>query len=102
MDRTFAPQFSQVHHDGNGKREIPITKITGEVYELEDEMAMMVKAVRDGASVAATGEDGRWAVALCLAAARSVRTGGVVSIAEFPTPARNEDINPGTPRSASP
>jgi myo-inositol 2-dehydrogenase/D-chiro-inositol 1-dehydrogenase len=83
MDRTFHPQFSLVHHDGSTKREIPITKITGEVYELEDEMAMMVNAVRDGGPVAATGADGKWSVALCLAAARSVQTGGVVSIPEF-------------------
>jgi myo-inositol 2-dehydrogenase/D-chiro-inositol 1-dehydrogenase len=43
----------------------------------------MVRAVRDGAAVAATGEDGRWSVAMCLAAQRSVETGGVVSFAEF-------------------
>jgi hypothetical protein len=33
--------------------------------------------------VAATGEDGKWSVALCLAAQRSVDTGQVVSVAEF-------------------
>jgi myo-inositol 2-dehydrogenase/D-chiro-inositol 1-dehydrogenase len=83
MDRTFHPRFSLAYHDGKEKRDIPITKITGEVYELEDEMAMMVRAVREGAPVAATGEDGKWSVALCLAAARSVKTGGVVSIPEL-------------------
>jgi myo-inositol 2-dehydrogenase/D-chiro-inositol 1-dehydrogenase len=80
MDRDFHPTFSLRYHDGKGVQEIPITKITGEVYELQDEMAMMVRAVREGAPVAATGVDGRWAAALCLAAQRSVDTGAVVSI----------------------
>jgi myo-inositol 2-dehydrogenase/D-chiro-inositol 1-dehydrogenase len=83
MDRTFHPQFSLRHHDGSSVRDIPISKITGEVYELEDEMAMMVRAVREGAAAAATGSDGKWSVALCLAAQRSVDRGAVVSIPEF-------------------
>jgi myo-inositol 2-dehydrogenase/D-chiro-inositol 1-dehydrogenase len=83
MDRTFHPQFSLRHHDGSTVRDVPISKITGEVYELEDEMATMVRAVREGAAVAATGNDGKWSVALCLAAQRSVDTGAVVSIPEF-------------------
>ena len=41
---------------------------------------MMVRAVRDGAPLAATGEDGRWSVALCLAAAESVEKGVPVVI----------------------
>jgi myo-inositol 2-dehydrogenase/D-chiro-inositol 1-dehydrogenase len=44
---------------------------------------MMVRAVRDGGPVAATGEDGRWSVALCLAAQRSVDTGEVVALSEW-------------------
>jgi myo-inositol 2-dehydrogenase/D-chiro-inositol 1-dehydrogenase len=83
MDRTFHPHFSLRYHDGSTVREVPISKITGEVYELEDEMAMMVWAVREGAAVAATGADGKWSVALCLAAQASVDSGAVVDIAEF-------------------
>jgi myo-inositol 2-dehydrogenase/D-chiro-inositol 1-dehydrogenase len=83
MDRTFHPTFSLRHHDGDKVADVPIAKITGEVYELEDEMAMMVRAARDGAPVAATGADGRWSVALCLAAQRSVDTGAVVSVPDF-------------------
>ncbi len=83
MDRTFHPRFSLRYHDGSTVRDVPISKVTGEVYELEDEMAMMVRAVREGAPVAATGSDGKWSVALCLAAQRSVDTGAVVSIPEF-------------------
>src|SRR5207249_611257 len=45
MDRTFHPQFSLRYHDGSTVQDVPISKVTGEVYELEDEMAMMVRAV---------------------------------------------------------
>lgn len=82
MDRTFHPQFSLFHQDATGKRQIPIEKITGEVYELEDEMAMMVEAVCNRGAVAATGEDGRWSVAICLAAQLSVDRGNIVNLAE--------------------
>jgi myo-inositol 2-dehydrogenase/D-chiro-inositol 1-dehydrogenase len=82
MDRDFHPRFSLQYHDGSKTETIPITKITGEVYELEDEMAMMVRAVRDGGPIAATGSDGKWSVALCLAAQRSVDTGQIVSVSD--------------------
>jgi myo-inositol 2-dehydrogenase/D-chiro-inositol 1-dehydrogenase len=81
MDRTFHPQFSLKYHDGTAVTDIPIEKITGEVYELEDEMAMMVRAVREDVPVACNGEDGLRSVALCLAAAQSVDTGLIVPLA---------------------
>jgi myo-inositol 2-dehydrogenase/D-chiro-inositol 1-dehydrogenase len=83
MDRDFHPRYSLQYHDGARTETIPITKSTGEVYELEDEMVMMVRAVRDGGPIAATGADGKWSVALCLAAQRSVDSGQIVSVAEF-------------------
>jgi myo-inositol 2-dehydrogenase/D-chiro-inositol 1-dehydrogenase len=83
LDRDFHPRFSLKYHDGDRAVDVPITKTTGEVYELEDEMAMMVGAVRHGTPVAATGLDGKWSVALCLAAQRSVDTGAVVAVPEL-------------------
>jgi myo-inositol 2-dehydrogenase / D-chiro-inositol 1-dehydrogenase len=83
MDRDFHPTYSLRYHDGTKMETIPIPKTTGEVYELEDEMTMMVRAVRDGGSISATGNDGKWSVALCLAAQRSVDTGQMVSVADF-------------------
>jgi myo-inositol 2-dehydrogenase/D-chiro-inositol 1-dehydrogenase len=80
MDRDFHPRFSLQYHDGAKTETISIPKITGEVYELEDEMAMMVRAVREGGPIAATGTDGKWSVALCLAAQHSVDSGQVVSV----------------------
>jgi len=88
MDRTLHPTFSLKHFDGATATDVPITKITGEVFELEDEIAMMAAAVRAGESAKglgslATAADGRWSVAMCLAAQRSVDTGTVVRMDEF-------------------
>jgi myo-inositol 2-dehydrogenase / D-chiro-inositol 1-dehydrogenase len=80
MDRTFHPTFSLKHFDGDKVQEIPITKITGEVYELEEEVAAMAEAARGAPLRSMTAEDGRWSVALCLKAQESVAAGKVVPI----------------------
>jgi myo-inositol 2-dehydrogenase/D-chiro-inositol 1-dehydrogenase len=82
MDRTLHPTFSLRAFDGESVTTIPIEKITGEVFELEDEIALVARAVRDGGPLAATGEDGRWSVAMCLAATQSVAEGRPVSMSE--------------------
>ena len=79
MDRTFHPSYSLKHHDGESVRDIPIERPTGEVYELVDEITAMAAAVRDGTPLPATGEDGKWSVAMCLRAQESVDTGVPVS-----------------------
>ena len=83
MDRTLHPTFSLKYFDGKEVADIPITKITGEVYELEDQIATIVGAVRSGAPLHATGLDGKWSVALCLAAQRSVDTDALVSLKDL-------------------
>jgi len=75
LDRTFHPTYALKHHDGETVREIPIGKPTGEVYELVDEITAMAAAVRDGTALPATGEDGKWSVAMCLRAQESVDRG---------------------------
>ena len=82
MDRTLHPTFSLRAFDGENVREVPLEKITGEVFELEDEIALMTRAVQGQGRLAATGEDGKWAVAMCLAAEQSVRTGQPVLMNE--------------------
>ncbi len=79
MDRTFHPTFSLKYFDGEKTQDIPVTKITGEVYELEDELANLAEAARGGKLRCATGEDGRWSVAMCLKAQESVETGRPVA-----------------------
>lgn len=79
MDRTFQPTFSLKYFDGKATSDIPITKITGEVYELADEISQMAKAIRGKGALAATGEDGLWSVKMCLKAQESVDRGGAVA-----------------------
>ena len=81
LDRTLHPTFSLRAFDGEQVQEVKIDKITGEVFELEDQMAMLVGAIRDGERLSCTAEDGRWSVAMCLAAQESVESGQPVAIA---------------------
>ena len=83
MDRDFHPRFSLRYYNGDTVVDVPLARPTGEVYELEDEIAMMVAAVRDGGRVAATCHDGKWSVSLCLAAQESIQTESVVSVPLF-------------------
>ncbi len=80
MDRTLHPKYSLRAFDGEQVQEIPIDKVTGEVFELEDQMAMLVRAVREGGKLMCSAADGRWSVAMCLAAQQSVETGQPVAI----------------------
>jgi myo-inositol 2-dehydrogenase / D-chiro-inositol 1-dehydrogenase len=80
MDRTRHPQFSLRAFNGGDVVDVPIEKVTGEVFELEDQMAMFVRAIREGQPLACPAEDGRWSVAMCLAAQRSTEVGKPVSI----------------------
>lgn len=79
MDRTFQPTFSLKYFNGESIAPVPITKMTGEVYELVDEVGMVARAVRGEGSLAATGEDGKWSVLMCLEAQASVERGAVIN-----------------------
>jgi myo-inositol 2-dehydrogenase/D-chiro-inositol 1-dehydrogenase len=80
MDRTEHPTFFLKTYDGREVQEVPITRSAGELFELEDQIAMMVRAARGETEVAVTGEDGKWSVAMCVAAQKSVETGEPVSL----------------------
>jgi myo-inositol 2-dehydrogenase/D-chiro-inositol 1-dehydrogenase len=80
MDRTRTPTFFLKTFDGQTVETVPIARVAGELFELEDEMAMMVRAVREGGPLAATGEDGKQSVWMCLAAEQSVETGAPVAL----------------------
>ena len=80
MDRTAHPTFSLRAFDGERVEQIPIEKITGEVFELEDQITMLVGAIQNGSPLSCTAEDGRWSVAMCLAADRSVKEAAPVPI----------------------
>lgn len=78
FDRTFHLTYSLKHLDGDVLREIPITKPTGEVYELADQIQVVARAVGKGLPLSATGEDGRWSVHMCLKSQESVEAGAAV------------------------
>ncbi len=82
MDRTFAPTFRLERLENDRAVEVPIARPSGEVYELVDQLAAFVQSVRDGTPVACSGEDGRWSVAMCLAATESLRSGLPVDFPE--------------------
>lgn len=83
MDRTRHPSFFLKTFDGKKVEELTFNKMTGELFELEDQIAMLVNAIRQAGSLVATGEDGKWSVAMCLAAQRAVETGQPVPIRSF-------------------
>lgn len=80
MDRTRHPTFSLRAFDGNEVTQVSIDKPTGELFELEDQIERMVQAIRDGVPLHCTAEDGRWSVAMCLAAEESVKSGVPVTM----------------------
>ena len=80
MDRTRHPTFSLRAFDGQTLSTVQIEKPTGELFELEDQIARMVAAIRQGVPLHCTAEDGRWSVAMCLAAEESIRCGQPVMI----------------------
>ncbi len=79
-DRTFEPTFSLRVMRGDQITDEPLAKPSGEVYELVEQVARVTAAVRTGSPVPCTGEDGRWAVALCRSARESLGTGGPVPV----------------------
>ncbi len=79
-DRTRNPTFSLRAFDGEEVKTIVIDKITGELFELDDQVEMMVRAIRDGRPLSCKAEDARWPVAMCLAAQASVDSGAPVDI----------------------
>lgn len=83
MDRTLHPDFSLKVARDNQVQEIPIDKITGEVFELEDQVAMLVQAIGGNGRLKTSGVDGRWSVAMCLAAQQSVEQGMPVAMSDW-------------------
>ena len=89
LDRTLHPTFWLKHFDGETLHTMEtadFAKPTGEVFELEDQAAMFVSAIRKGTPVAAGGRDGAWSVGMCLAAQESVDRGEAVSLAHLRAP----------------
>ncbi|MAI31443.1 MAG: dehydrogenase [Planctomycetaceae bacterium TMED240] len=83
MDRTRHPTFSLRAFNGGEVVSVPIEKPTGELFELEDQIVRMVDAIRKNVPLHCTAQDGRWSVAMCLAAEASVKAGAKVSMSDY-------------------
>jgi myo-inositol 2-dehydrogenase/D-chiro-inositol 1-dehydrogenase len=82
-DRTREPAFTLKLQTGGVMSDVAIEKPSGEVYELVEEIAAVVSAVRDGTPVPCSGDDGLQAVAMCLKAAEALESGQLVSCREI-------------------
>ncbi|MCO8120615.1 Gfo/Idh/MocA family oxidoreductase [Stieleria sp. TO1_6] len=80
MDRTRHPTYKLRAFDGAEVVDVPIEKPTGELFELEDQIERVAEAVQDGRPLHCTAQDGRWSVAMCLAASESVHRHATVQI----------------------
>jgi len=80
LDRTLHPTQLLKYFDGETLRDVQLDRMSGEVFELEEEMEMMVRVVREGVQPRASALDGRWSVHMCNAAQQSVDTGAVVAL----------------------
>lgn len=78
--RSEKPLFGLRYGAGDEVTEVCFDNVPGELAELDDQIVAMVRCVRYNQPVPADGSDGRRAVAVCLAAIRSVECGHVVPI----------------------
>ena len=86
MDRTFEPTFwLKLQRGADGPVEqVEIRKASGEVYELVDQVAAVVRAARESnpSLVPCTGRDGMWSAKMCLKASESLEKGQPVPLGE--------------------
>jgi myo-inositol 2-dehydrogenase/D-chiro-inositol 1-dehydrogenase len=81
LDRTTEPSFFLKVFDGERLTTEPLPRVSGEVFELREEIAACVRCVREGAAPVASARDGLWSAGLCLLAEESIRRGEPVPVA---------------------
>ncbi len=82
VDEATQPVMQMEYYNGKKVRKIPIKRIAGELYEIEIEMKTMVDAVSGKVKTTslATPEEGKRAVALCIAGEKSAELNKVIQI----------------------
>lgn len=83
LDRTLEPTAFLRVFDGEKLEEVQLTKQSGEVFELREEIAQSIEMVRTGKKPIASGLDGLWSAGLCLVAEESIRQGRPLPVAEM-------------------
>ncbi|MEA1965098.1 MAG: Gfo/Idh/MocA family oxidoreductase [Candidatus Aerophobetes bacterium] len=79
-EKPFEPKFWLEYGQNKVKHKISIERKAGETFDLKAEIKQVVKAVQEGAPIPATGQDGKEAVRMCLAAERSLSSGKAVKL----------------------
>lgn len=80
LDRSERPSYSLEISRDDHMEQVEVPGTPGEFYELKVEIAALVQAIRDGSPLPITPEEARRAVALCLAAQRSLEIGEVTRL----------------------
>jgi myo-inositol 2-dehydrogenase/D-chiro-inositol 1-dehydrogenase len=80
MDADPDPDVRLVLHHAGGDEVQDVPTATGHAHDLVRQTRAFVRAVREGTPVPATAEDGRAAVALCLAVEASLASGATVPV----------------------
>jgi len=83
LDRTLEPTAFLRVFDGEKLEEVKLTKQSGEVFELREEIAQSIEMVRTGKKPIASGLDGLWSAGLCLVAEESIRQGKPLPVGEM-------------------
>lgn len=78
--RSPLPTFGLRYLTGEQLQEVVFGEVTGEVVELNQQIASLVRAIQDDVQPPVSGADGRWSVVLCLSAQESVDRGAIVEI----------------------
>lgn len=83
LDRTLEPAAFLKIFDGENLEKVALTKQSGEVFELREEIAQCIEMVRTGKKPIATGLDGLWSAGLCLVAEESIRQQKALPVGEM-------------------
>jgi len=78
--KPLGAKFWLEHGQNKVKHKVAIERPAGETFDLKAEINQIVKAAQEGTSIPATGQDGREAVRICLAADKSLTTGEAVKL----------------------
>jgi len=79
-ENPFKAKFWLEYGQNKVKHKIVIEEPAGEIFDLKAEIKQIVKVVQEGAPILATGQDGKEAVRICLAAEESLTTGEIIKL----------------------
>ena len=80
LDRSEKPAFDLTISENGAMHPLAVPTTPGETFELRQEIAAMAAAIRHGASLPITPEEGRRAVMLCLEARHSLELGQMIRL----------------------